>query len=93
MQCVDHAEKAGKVLLICRKIGDNLFGKLLKQTVSGARICTDALMLDEATPTTFAFVQTSPTGDRGAFYRNFGADMLLAERKQPVPAIRSVHAS
>ena len=73
--------KLGKSCAFIGKVGDDLFGKLLKQAVSDAGICTDALMLDRTTPTTLAFVQTAPTGDRDfSFYRNPGADMMLTER-------------
>ncbi len=82
--------KLGRSCAFIGKVGDDLFGKLLKQAVSDAGICTDALMLDGTTPTTLAFVQTAPNGDRDfSFYRNPGADMMLTERELPLPMIEA----
>lgn len=60
------------------KVGNDSFGKMLKDTVSAQGINTDNLLMDNKVPTTLAFVHTAPDGDRSfSFYRNPGADMML----------------
>ena len=60
------------------KVGNDSFGKMLKDTVSAQGINTDNLLMDDKVPTTLAFVNTAPDGDRNfSFYRNPGADMML----------------
>ena len=60
------------------KVGNDSFGKMLKDTVSAQGINTDNLLMDDKVPTTLAFVHTAPDGDRSfSFYRNPGADMML----------------
>ena len=60
------------------KVGNDSFGKMLKDTLLEAGINTDDLLMDNNVPTTLAFVHTAPDGDRSfSFYRNPGADMML----------------
>lgn len=60
------------------KVGNDSFGKMLKDTVSAQGINTDNLLMDDKEPTTLAFVHTAPDGDRSfSFYRNPGADTML----------------
>lgn len=60
------------------KVGNDSFGKMLKDTVSNQGINTDNLLMDNNVPTTLAFVHTAADGDRSfSFYRNPGADMML----------------
>ena len=80
--------KLGRSCAFVGKVGDDLFGRDLKQTVLEADICADGLILDPRAHTTLAFVKTFPNGDRDfSFYRDPGADMLLTEEELPVDLI------
>ncbi len=71
-------QKLGRCTAFIGKVGNDSFGKMLKETVTAAGINTDNLLLDNSVPTTLAFVHTAPDGDRSfSFYRNPGADMML----------------
>ena len=60
------------------KVGKDMFGVKLKETMVNVGIDTTNLMMDEDARTTLAFVQTLKDGDREfSFYRNPGADMML----------------
>ena len=60
------------------KVGDDFFGKLLKERVEKQGIDATGLTLDSAVPTTLAFVNKLENGDRDfSFYRKPGADMML----------------
>jgi len=60
------------------KVGDDQFGRLLRQTLDSIGIDTSHLYIDNEVNTTLAFVHTFPDGDREfSFYRNPGADMML----------------
>lgn len=73
----------GKSTAFIGKVGDDFFGKHLKQAVEQVGIDTSNLVIDEETHTTLAFVHTMEDGDREfSFYRNPGADMML--RKEEV---------
>ena len=62
------------------KIGDDIFGRQLRNALEEVGINTDGLVTDKAVNTTLAFVHTLPGGDREfSFYRNPGADMMLSE--------------
>lgn len=64
------------------KVGNDMFGKLLAQTIAEVGIDTKGLVFDEAVNTTLAFVQTFANGDRDfSFYRKPGADMCLLENE------------
>ncbi|MBR5649974.1 carbohydrate kinase family protein [Pseudobutyrivibrio sp.] len=69
------------------KVGDDIFGRKLKDTLDEVGIGTDNLLMDKEVRTTLAFVKTFEDGDRDfSFYRNPGADMML--RKDEVnPAL------
>ena len=70
------------------KVGDDMFGRRLLETVKGAGICADGLILDAAVPTTLAFVSIDEHGDRDfSFYRSPGADMMLTEQELPMDII------
>ena len=61
------------------KVGDDLFGRLLKDTIAGAGIDPAGLVMDARANTTLAFVKNAPDGDREfSFFRNPGADTQLA---------------
>ena len=72
------------------KVGNDSFGKMLKDTVSTQGINTDNLLMDDKVPTTLAFVHTAPDGDRSfSFYRNPGADMMLKAEEINLELINS----
>lgn len=82
--------KAGKQCAFIGKVGEDMFGALLRDTIIDAGICADYLITDPNARTTLAFVQTKPDGDRDfSFYRNPGADMLLTEAELPLDALRN----
>lgn len=70
------------------KVGEDMFGHLLRDVAAEAGICMDYLVFDKNVRTTLAFVKTFPNGDRDfSFYRNPGADMMLTEEELPLDAI------
>lgn len=72
--------KFGKKTAFIGKVGQDMFGSLLKHTLEELEIDTSGLCIDEAVNTTLAFVHTAKNGDRDfSFYRNPGADMMLSE--------------
>lgn len=74
--------KMGKKTAFLGKVGKDQFGTLLRKTLNDTGIDTGALLTDEQVNTTLAFVHTFPDGDREfSFYRNPGADMMLAENE------------
>lgn len=82
-------KKLDKSTAFIGKVGDDMFGRSLRDTVSGIGINTDALILDKNVPTTLAFVQTFANGDRDfSFYRNPGADMMLCRDDIPEDIIK-----
>ena len=81
--------KLGKRCAFVGKVGDDMFGRLLKGVVEEAGIDTRGLRMDKTVPTTLAFVQTLPGGDRDfSFYRKPGADMMLTEAELPLELLR-----
>lgn len=83
-------QKLGKRCAFIGKVGDDLFGKMLKGVVEAAGIDTRGLKMDPNIPTTLAFVQTAPDGDRDfSFYRKPGADMMLTREELPLELIQS----
>ncbi|MBO5146003.1 MAG: carbohydrate kinase [Lachnospiraceae bacterium] len=77
--------RLGRSTAFIGKVGEDIFGSRLKDTLEEAGIGTANLVMDSEIPTTLAFVQTSDDGDRDfSFYRNPGADMMLsAEELNP----------
>ena len=70
--------KLGKKTAFLGKVGDDQFGRLLRDTISSAGIDASNLLTDDEVNTTLAFVHTFPDGDREfSFYRKPGADMML----------------
>lgn len=68
----------GKKTGFIGKVGQDMFGTLLKNTLDETGISSEGLIMDEKVRTTLAFVHTLPDGDRQfSFYRNPGADMML----------------
>ena len=82
--------KLGRKTAFIGKVGKDQFGQLLKDTIEEIGIDARGLLLDEKIHTTLAFVHTFPDGDREfSFYRNPGADMMLAEDEVDYDLIRS----
>ncbi len=74
--------KAGRKTAFIGKVGQDIFGNRLKETLQEAGIDISNLIMDENVRTTLAFVETLPDGDRNfSFYRNPGADMMLREEE------------
>lgn len=70
------------------KVGEDMFGYLLRDVAAETGICMDYLVLDKEVRTTLAFVKTLPGGDRDfSFYRDPGADMMLTEAELPLDVI------
>lgn len=70
--------KLGGKTAFIGKVGNDMFGRFLRKTLSGIRIDTSGLVVDPIVPTTLAFVQFDEKGDRSfRFYRNPGADIML----------------
>lgn len=82
--------KLGKKCAFIGKVGDDMFGRLLREVIVQAGIQADSLILDAEVPTTLAFVKTLPDGDREfSFYRKPGADMMLTEAELPLDLIQN----
>ncbi len=82
--------KTGKSCAFVGKVGDDMFGKLLRDTIEEAGINADNLIMDAYIPTTLAFVKTFANGDRDfSFYRKPGADMMLTAEELPPEIIEN----
>lgn len=82
--------KAGKSCAFIGKVGDDMFGRLLRDTIVEAGINADHLVMDAHIPTTLAFVKTLANGDRDfSFYRKPGADMMLTAEELPCEALKN----
>lgn len=82
--------KLGKSCAFVGKVGDDMFGRLLRDTIADAGINADSLILDANIPTTLAFVKTFANGDRDfSFYRKPGADMMLTQDELPGETIKN----
>ena len=81
--------KLGRKTAFIGKVGEDQFGRLLKDTIEELGIETKGLILDQDIHTTLAFVHTFPDGDREfSFYRKPGADMMLSEEEVDYDMIR-----
>ena len=81
--------KLGRRTAFIGKVGDDMFGRSLRDTAADAGIDVSSLLLDGGAHTTLAFVHTFENGDRDfSFYRDPGADMLLREDELPEDRIR-----
>lgn len=77
-------QKLGRTTAFIGKVGNDNFGRQLRQVAADAGICTDGLLTDPTVHTTLAVVHTAPNGDRDfSFYRSPGADMMLRENELP----------
>ena len=72
--------KAGKKTAFLGKVGNDMFGRMLKTRAGGEGIDMTGLLMDEEIHTTLAFVEKLPNGDRDfSFYRKPGADIMLTK--------------
>lgn len=75
-------QRLGRQTAFLGKVGKDSFGGMLKKTVQEQGIDVSGLVMDDKVPTTLAFVQTAPDGDRNfSFYRSPGADMMLKKEE------------
>ena len=73
-------KKAGKNVAFIGKVGNDMFGRMLKKRTEEQNIDMSGLLLDKRTHTTLAFVEKLPNGDRDfSFYRKPGADIMLTK--------------
>ena len=83
-------QKLGRTCAFVGKVGEDMFGRQLKEIAAGTGICMDYLVSDPNVRTTLAFVKKLENGDRDfSFYRNPGADMMLTEDELPQDVISS----
>jgi len=81
--------KLGKKTAFIGKVGNDMFGNLLKSTIEEVGIESKGLVMDEDVHTTLAFVHTMKDGDRDfSFYRKPGADMMLTADEVDLDLIR-----
>ena len=72
------AARLGDATAFIGKVGDDMHGRFLKETLIAAGIDTEGLVLTDETFTTLAFVALSPGGERAfSFARKPGADTQL----------------
>jgi len=70
--------KLGKKTAFIGKVGQDMFGSILRDAIVSAGIDDSGLVTDPQTNTTLAFVQNKPDGDRDfSFFRNNSADTRL----------------
>ena len=83
-------KRLGHKVSFIGKVGNDFFGKQLKNAISEVGIDAAHLKVDDEVHTTLAFVHTLADGDRDfSFYRNPGADMMLTEADVPAELIRN----
>ena len=81
--------KLGHKTAFVGKVGNDFFGEQLKDAITEVGIDAAYLCMDEQVHTTLAMVHTYPDGDRDfSFYRDPGADMMLAEDEIPEELIK-----
>lgn len=83
-------QRLGKKTAFIGKVGEDSFGRMLKDAVSEQGIDISNLVMDKEVPTTLAFVHTAPGGDRSfSFYRNPGADMTLHKQDVDISLLKN----
>lgn len=72
-------QKLNKKTAFIGRVGNDMFGNMLKRTIDEIGINSTGLAFDSKTNTTLTFVHTLSDGDREfSFYRDPGADMMLS---------------
>ena len=85
------AKLGGKCAFI-GKVGADAFGKFLENVMTEAGIDICGLKWDESVHTTIDFVHLDEGGDRSfTFFRNPGADIMLAKEELPVNLLGQTH--
>ena len=73
-------QKLGHKTAFIGKVGNDQFGRFLKNKIKRCGISADNLVMSFSENTTLTFVETKADGDREfSFYRKPGADMMLTE--------------
>ncbi len=81
--------RLGRRTAFVGKVGEDMFGRLLKTAIEEVGIDSRGLILDPAANTTLAFVRNAPDGEREfSFYRDPGADELFSPEELPVQALK-----
>ena len=81
--------RLGKKTAFIGKVGDDMFGRLLRGTITDLGIQDRGLITDGRYSTTLAFVQNDASGDRSfTFARKPGADMMLTAEELDCGLIR-----
>jgi len=82
--------KLGVDSALISKIGDDPFGRLLRNVLLQGQVDISQLKVDEDSRTTLAFISTRKDGERDfCFYRNPGADMMLSAEEISEEFIKS----
>ncbi|MGN0182019.1 MAG: carbohydrate kinase [Candidatus Ornithomonoglobus sp.] len=82
--------KYGGTAAFIGKVGKDMFGDFLTDSLKKANVDTSRVAVDEEHNTTLAFVALDENGDRSfSFYRNFGADIYLTKEEIPAELIQS----
>ncbi len=84
------ASRLGKKTAMIGKVGDDQFGRFLTDVLKNIHVDTKGLVYTKEANTTLAFVSLDKNGDRSfSFYRNPGADMLLAAADVDVEMVKN----
>ncbi len=80
---------SGKAAFI-GKVGNDMHGRFLKETLEENKVNCDALILDDGYFTTLAFVDVDKNGEREfSFARKHGADKMLTKDELPLELIKN----
>lgn len=83
------AAKLGADTAFLGKVGDDVFGRALRDILRQNGVNVDGLRLSAENPTTLAFVHLAEDGDRSfSFYRHGGADTMLRPEELSAELIR-----
>jgi len=81
--------RLGTSSYMCGKVGDDMFGRYLRQILQSEGVNVDNLTSDLYAPTTLAFVSLDSLGERSfAFVRNPGADTCLCTKDIRIQDLR-----
>ena len=84
------ASQLGLETALISKVGQDVFGNLIKKTLGGCGIDIGAVKTSEEYSTTLAFVSLDETGDRSfSFYRTQTADAMMVEADIDMDVIRN----
>ena len=83
------AAKLGLPSAFIGKVGDDIHGRFLRGVLEGAGVDCRGLILDPESPTTLAFVELQPDGDRDfSFHRKGCGDTRLRPEEVPADLVR-----